>query len=101
LNLASLANGKTLDNYTPAQFYGNLGAQVGNDLSTATNNQTTKQQLLMQAQALRQQTSGVSLDQEAENLIEFQRAYQANAKMLTVLDSLTNTLMNIIPATGG
>jgi flagellar hook-associated protein 1 FlgK len=96
LNLAALANGKTLDNYTFAQFYGNLGGRVGRDLSTATDNQTTKQQLLNQAQTLRQQSSGVSLDQEAEHLIAFQRSYQANAKMLTVLTSLTDTLMGLI-----
>jgi len=99
LNLAALANGKNLDSYTLAQFYGNLGAQVGNDLSAATNNQTTKQALLTQAQTMRQQASGVSLDQEAENLTAFQRAYQADAKMLTVLDDLTSTLMNILPGT--
>ena len=96
LNLAALANGKNLSNYTFAQFYGNLGGRVGRDLSTATENQSTKQQLLSQAQAMRQQASGVSLDQEAENLIAFQRSYQANAKMLTVLNSLTDTLMGLI-----
>ena len=96
LNLAALANGKNLSNYTFAQFYGNLGGRVGRDLSTATENQSTKQQLLSQAQAMRQQASGVSLDQEAENLIAFQRSYQANAKMLTVLSSLTDTLMGLI-----
>ena len=96
LNLAALANGKNLNNYTFAQFYGNLGGRVGRDLATATDNQTTKQQLLNQAQTLRQQSSGVSLDQEAEHLIAFQRSYQANAKMLTVLTSLTDTLMGLI-----
>jgi len=98
LNLAALANGKTLNSYTFAQFYGNLGGRVGQDLSTATNNQNTQQQLLSQAQTLRQQASGVSLDTEAESLIAFQRAYQANAKMLTVLNSLTETLMGLIPS---
>lgn len=96
LNLAALANGKYLNNYTFAQFYGNLGGRVGTDLSSAQNDKSTKEQLLSQAQTLRQQVSGVSLDQEAEHLIAFQRAYQANAKMLTVLDSLTSTLMNLI-----
>lgn len=96
LNLAALANGKSVNNYTFAQFYGNLGGRVGSDLSTATENQSTKQQLLNQAQTLRQQISGVSLDQEAESLIAFQRAYQANSKMLTVLNSLTDTLMSLI-----
>ena len=100
LNLAALANAKTLNNYTFSQFYGNLGGRVGRDLSSATDNQTTQQLLLTQAQTLRQQTSSVSLDREAENLIAFQRAYQANAKMLTVLNSLTDTLMGLIPSNG-
>jgi flagellar hook-associated protein 1 len=97
LNLAALANGANLSNYTFAQFYGNIAGRVGSDLSTATDNQTTKQSLLSQAQTLRQQASGVSLDEEAANLVAFQRAYQANAKMLTVLDTLTQDLMNVLP----
>ncbi len=97
LNLSALGKGATLSNYTFAQFYGNIAAQVGSDLSTATDNQTTKQSLLSQAQTLRQQASGVSLDEEAANLVAFQRAYQANAKMLTVLDTLTQDLMNVLP----
>ncbi len=100
LALAALGNAPNLSNETFAQYYGNLSGQVGSDLSTATNNQTTQQSLLNQVQTLRQQTSGVSLDEEAANLIAFQRAYQADAKMVTVLDSLTETLMNILPDTG-
>ena len=96
LNLAALAHGKNLNNYTLAQFYGNLGGRVGRDLSTATDNQTTKEQLLSQAQTFRQQVSAVSLDQEAVNLVSFQRSYEANAKMMTVLTSLTETLMGLI-----
>ncbi len=97
IELAALANAKNLNSYTFAQFYGNLGGRVGRDLSTASDNQSTKQLLLSQAQALRQQVSGVSLDEEAEHLIAFQRAYQANAKTLTVLNSLTETLMGLVP----
>lgn len=100
LNLAQLSTAPTVNGYTFAQFYGNLGGRVGSDLAQATGAQTTKQNLLSQAQALREQVSGVSLDEEAENLIAFQRSYQATAKMLSVLDSLTDTLMNIIPSTG-
>jgi flagellar hook-associated protein 1 len=95
LNLAQLANAKT-NGYTFSQFYGNLGGRVGNDLSSAQDSQTSKQNLLSQAQALREQVSGVSLDEEAAQLITFQRSYQATAKLLTVLDSLTETIMSVI-----
>ncbi|HYL76995.1 MAG TPA: flagellar hook-associated protein FlgK [Bryobacteraceae bacterium] len=97
LALAKLANAKTVDGYTFAQFYGNLGGRVGRDLSEAKDTQSTKQQLLSQAQALRQQVSGVSLDEEAEHLVAFQRAYEATSKMMSILNSLTDTLMKVIP----
>jgi flagellar hook-associated protein 1 len=96
LSLAQLAGAKTVNGYTFAQFYGNLGGRVGRDQSAATDNQSTKQQLLTQAQALREQVSGVSLDAEAESLLEYQRSYQALSKMLQVLNGLSDTVMNIM-----
>lgn len=96
LALAQLGSSQTVNGYTFAQFYGNLGSQVGNDIAQATGAQTTKQNLLSQAQALREQVSGVSLDQEAENLVALQRSYQATSKLLSVLDSLTETVINSI-----
>jgi flagellar hook-associated protein 1 FlgK len=96
LNLAALADAKTLSGYTFAQFYGNLGGRVGSDLSQAKSDQATAQLVLSQAQDLRTQVSGVSLNEEAEHLVAFQRAYEATSKMIGVLDSLTETLINII-----
>jgi flagellar hook-associated protein 1 FlgK len=96
LNLASLADAKILNGYTFAQFYGNLGGRVGSDLSQAKNNQSTAQLLLSQTQDLRTQVSGVSLDEEASHLVAFQRAFEATSKMIGVLNSLTETVINII-----
>lgn len=96
LALANLANAKTTNGYTFAQYYGNLGGQVGQDLSAAQSAATTKSALLNQAETLRQQISGVSLDEEAQNMMEFQRSYQAVSKMLGVLNGLTDTLMNMM-----
>lgn len=96
LALANLQNAPVVDGYTFAQYYGNLGGQVGTDLSTAQSDQSTDQDLLNQAQSLRQQISGVNLDEEAQNLLEYQRAYQAISKMMGVLNSVTDTLMNMV-----
>ena len=96
LALAQLANATNLNGYTFAQYYGNLGGQVGNDVSAAQGSETTKQNLLSQAQALRQQASGVSLDAQATQLIEYEQSYNASAKMLTVLDELTQSIMAVI-----
>jgi len=96
LALANLANTKTINGYTFAQFYGDLGGRLGRDLADAKDTQSTKEQLLTQAQAMREKASGVSLDEEAEHLVVFQRAYEATSKMLSVLNSLTETIMNVI-----
>lgn len=96
LALAALGNANTMNGSTFTQFYGNLGGRVGADVSSATSSQTTKQALLNQAQALRQQISGVSLDEEAQYMLDYQRAYQAVAKVLQIVNSITDTLMNIM-----
>ena len=49
-----------------------------------------------QARTLRDTASGVSLDEQAINLIEFQRSYQATARVLTVLSDLTQTTIDLI-----
>jgi len=38
----------------------------------------------------------VSLDEEATLLIQFQRAYEANSRMITVLDQITQDAINIL-----
>ncbi len=96
LALAQLQNATGVDGYTFDEYYGNIGGQVGNDVSSATNTETTKQSLLTQAQTLRQQVSGVSLDSEAESLMAYQKSYEASSKMFTVLNELTETLMAVI-----
>jgi flagellar hook-associated protein 1 FlgK len=96
LVLANLGNLASVNGYTFEEYYGTIGGQVGNDVSSAQTNSTTQQSLLNQAQTLRQQVSGVSLDEEAENLMEFQRSYQAVSKMIGVLNSVTDTLMNMV-----
>ncbi|MCU1235906.1 MAG: flagellar hook-associated protein FlgK [Candidatus Solibacter sp.] len=79
-----------------SRFYGQTAGRVGGLLSDAQNNKDVQQSLLGQAKDLRQQYQGVSLDEEATVLMQFQRAYQANAKFLSVLDQLTQTAIDIL-----
>ena len=100
LAIAQLASQTTLSGYTFAQAYGNLGGQVGQDVSAAQQDQTAQQSLLTQATQARSDASGVDLNAEAAKLLQFQQAYHAVGRMVTVLNSLTDTLMNMIPVTG-
>ncbi len=77
-------------------FYGTMAARLGDALNSATSQLQIQQSAVAQAKDLRQQTSGVSLDQEAAVMIQFQRAYEANARFITVLDQLTQDTINIL-----
>jgi len=85
------------ESYT--EFYGIMAARVGTDLNTATNQQQVQQSAVAQAQNLRQQSSGVNLDEEAMTLVQYQTAYEANSKLITVLDQLTQDVVNILTTT--
>jgi flagellar hook-associated protein 1 FlgK len=91
-----LQDADKIDGVSYTQFYGSLASRVGGQLNDSTNSQEVQQSLLAQAKNLRQQVSGVSLDEEAAILIEFQRAYQANSKFISVLDQLTQTTIDLI-----
>jgi len=72
--------------------------RVGRDLSAAEDQQATRSELVRQVQALRDGVSGVSMDEEAANLMRFQRAYEANARYFTVVDQTLATLMQMVGA---
>jgi flagellar hook-associated protein 1 len=100
LTLANLgASQDPLDrvgNLTYTEYYGGIVSKLGGDLSKARDSQGIQQNLVTQARALRQQTSGVNLDEEAINLLQYQRAYQAAAKMINMLDELTQTAVDLL-----
>ena len=104
-NAVALTNLQTmaipvLSNQTFAEYYGTIGSNVGADSAQAQNNQTTQQQLLSQAQTLRSNISGVSLDQEATLMTEYQQSYDAISKLMSVLQSVVETVLDLIPLPG-
>lgn len=50
--------------------------------------------LLSNFEERRASVSGVSLDEEMTNLIQFQHCYQANAKMVSIIDQLLDVVVN-------
>ncbi len=51
--------------------------------------------VLQQAQATREALSGVNLDEEAANMLKFQRAYQASSKLLEIGNKLFDTILSL------
>jgi flagellar hook-associated protein 1 FlgK len=96
LRLAELANSKEVDGFTFTEFYGGMASRVGRELSGAREDELLHADLLAQAQGFRGDIQDVSLDEEAAHLIEFQRAYQASAQFLRVLNELTETVLQMV-----
>ncbi|HLI86072.1 MAG TPA: flagellar hook-associated protein FlgK [Bryobacteraceae bacterium] len=82
--------------FSYSQYYGNIAADVGNQLQQATDGVQVQQSLVNQAQNQLQQISGVDINQQAMIAVEFQRAYEANSQLITILDQLTADTINIL-----
>ncbi len=85
-----------IDGISYHEFYGKLASRAGAALDSANKGLAMRQSLLAQAKSQRQDLSGVSLDNEALVVVEFQRAYEANSRLITVLDELTQAVINIL-----
>jgi flagellar hook-associated protein 1 len=81
---------------TASQFYARLIYNIGSDEQSAANEVTTQKSILEQLKNQRDSVSGVDLNEEAVNLIKYQKAYQASARFATVLDGLSDEILNII-----
>jgi flagellar hook-associated protein FlgK len=68
---------------------------MGNIARQATISQSALQVVFDQALTARDQVSGVSLDQEAADLVRYQQAYQAAAKILQVASQLFDSVLQV------
>ncbi|MDP5239494.1 flagellar hook-associated protein FlgK [Uliginosibacterium sp. 31-16] len=76
--------------------YSQLVSDVGSKTNEAKVNADAQQGLLDQATATQQGLSGVSLDEEAANLLRFQQIYQASARSISVANSLFEDILAIM-----
>ena len=78
---------------------GSYAGAIYQDIATrgadVTANKTSQDDRLNEAQSRQASLSGVNLDEELSNMMTYQRAYSAGARMLTVVDQLYQTLLQI------
>ena len=94
--LARLSSTPAIGGLTLSQYYGSLASGLGTKLDTIRGRSTSDGQLLLQARNLRQEATGVSIDQEAAKLLEYQRGFQAVGQVLGILNEMSDTLLNIL-----
>jgi flagellar hook-associated protein 1 FlgK len=95
LALASLQTATTLNGGTASyqDAYSGLVSGVAVETRRATSAAETESVLLNQALEARNSVQGVNLDEEAANLLRYQQAYQAAAQVISVADTLFQTLL--------
>ena len=93
--LADLQNEPIISGQTAGDYYSNLIDKVGNDVSNATSEQEAVGLVLQQLTNQQKSISGVSLDEEATHLISYQQAYEAAARVISTVDELNQTAINM------
>jgi flagellar hook-associated protein 1 FlgK len=99
LLLAQIASGTIVSGQTAASFFSSLLSQIGSAAAGATSDNTAQQTTLAQLTSQRNALSGVSLDEEAANLTNYQRSYEAAAKMFSIADNIMASALNLGVAT--
>ena len=84
-----------LNGETFSEFYGQAVTALGQALN-GTNTQLANQEIVeSMLQRQRDSVSGVSLDEEMTDLIKFQRGFEASAKLITTIDEMLETVINL------
>jgi flagellar hook-associated protein 1 FlgK len=98
LALAALQTQGTMEGGTASYLdaYGEMVADIGIQTHRASVNGDAQKALLNQAIEARESLSGVNLDEEAANLLKYQQAYQASAQVISVVNSMFQTLINAV-----
>lgn len=97
LALADLANFPVIIGaYSPGAFITNLYGTLGSQVQAANANKEANDDLLVQLEAMRDSVSSVSTDEEAANMLTFQKAYQAGAKIISYYNDMFDVLFAMV-----
>jgi flagellar hook-associated protein 1 FlgK len=94
--IADLQSGRVFvgGTQTASDFYASLIGTIGSDARQANEMASNQGLVTDHLRQRRESTSGVSLDEEATDMIRFQHAYSAAARVITTFDQMLDTLIN-------
>lgn len=83
---------------TTDDFYNSLISKLGTETSEARQELTTQTDLMVELENMRQSVMGVNLDEEMANMVQFQHAYNASARLIQTMSELLDTVINRLGA---
>jgi flagellar hook-associated protein 1 FlgK len=93
--LLALRNQPVAAGQSATDYYANMVFKVGNDVATNSAAQDASSLILQQLENQRSSVSGVSLDEEAANLLRYQRAFEAAARVVSTISEVMDTAVNL------
>jgi flagellar hook-associated protein 1 FlgK len=85
---------------SPTDYYSGIVFNVGNDAANASAEQTASGLVLQQLNDQRSSISGVNLDEEAANMVQYQDAYAASAQVVTTINDMMYATIQMSTLTG-
>ena len=97
--ISRLENKQIMNNGTStvADFYNSIVGKVGIEAQRAGTTYQSQKDIVGQMRNIRESLSGVSLDEETTKLIEFQKAYDASARLIKTVDEMLDTVLRLKP----
>ncbi|MEO8736547.1 MAG: flagellar hook-associated protein FlgK [Edaphobacter sp.] len=93
--MADLSAANLVGTQTATGFLSSFLGKIGNDTAAASTDNTGQQAMLTKLTTQRNALSGVSLDEEASNLTQYQRSYEAAAKVFSVVNTIMASALNL------
>jgi flagellar hook-associated protein 1 FlgK len=98
--LYALRNQGVVNGQSPTAYYSSIVFNVGSASANANAEQSASSLVLQQLNDQRSSVSGVSLDEEAANMVRYQQAYSASAQVITAINDMMNAVINMSTLTG-
>ncbi|MEI8014399.1 MAG: flagellar hook-associated protein FlgK [Nitrospira sp.] len=97
LTLAGLSNTNfaSFGNVTFQEYYSTIAGNFGSTAQGAQSNLQAQQILHDQLTSQRSSISGVSMDEELANLLQYQRSFEAASRMIVIADEMFQTILSI------
>ncbi len=97
LLIGELQTERVLENGTASlsEYYSNFISNIGSQALSASERRSTEEGVVNLLEERRQSVSGVSMDEEMANLIKVQKSYEAAAKLVTTVDEMMQTILDM------
>jgi len=94
-NLLAVGQQAVASGQKASEFYASLVFGLGSSVANAQSESEASNAILQQLQEQRGSVSGVSLDEEATNMVRYQQAFEAAARVVTTISDMLNTVIQM------